>query len=62
VLYVEAAGALAQAQRVSRLTTGAHVRSLKRLHDLWEQIDVIEVDDQLIRRIAALAGRLALHG
>lgn len=62
LMYVEAAAALAQAQRMGRLSARAHSSSLARLDDLWEQMDVIEIDDVLIRRAAALAHRFGLRG
>lgn len=62
LLYVEAAAALARAQRMERLTTRMHTASLRKLDDLFEQIDVIEIDDTLSRRAAGLASRLALRG
>lgn len=62
LLYLEAAAALAQAQRLGRLTARTHVACLRRLDCLWEQIDVIEIDDTLIRRAAALASEHGLRG
>lgn len=62
LLYVEAAAALAQAQRIGRLTARTHATGLRRLDDLFEQVDVIEIDDTLSRRAAVLAARLALRG
>jgi predicted nucleic acid-binding protein len=60
--YVEAAAALAQAHRLGRLTLKEHADSLTRLDDLWEQINVVEVDDVLIRRAAELAALFGLRG
>jgi predicted nucleic acid-binding protein len=62
LLYVEAAAALAQAQRMGRVTTPMHAASLRMLDDLWEQIDVIELDDALVRRAGVLTAQLALRG
>jgi hypothetical protein len=62
LLYVETAAALAQARRMQRMTVRAHTASLTRLDDLFEQIDVIEIDDALIRRAAALAHSFGLRG
>lgn len=62
LLYVEAAAALAQAQRMDCLTARMHTASLRKLDDLFEQIDVIEIDDTLSRRAAALASRFGLRG
>ena len=62
LLYVETAAALAQAQRLGRLSTRTHTACLRRLDDLWEQIDVVEVDEVLVHRAAALASDLGLRG
>lgn len=62
LLYVETAAALAQARRMGRLTARAHAASLTQLDDLWDQIDVIEIDDPLVRRAAQLTHGLALRG
>lgn len=62
IAYFEAAAALAQAQRMGRLTTGEHTATLRKLDDLFERVDVVEVDDDLTRRAAVLASRLALRG
>jgi hypothetical protein len=62
LLYVETAAALAQARRMDRITGRVETAGLTRLNDMWEQIDVIEIDDELIRRAAKLASRFALRG
>jgi hypothetical protein len=62
LLYVETAAALAQARRMGRITGRAETVSLTRLNDMWEQMDVIEIDDELIRRAAELARRFGLRG
>ena len=60
--HVEAAAALAQARRLGRLTTKEHAGSLTRLDDLWDQINVVEVDDMLIRHAEGLAAQFGLRG
>ena len=62
LLYVEAAAALAQARRLRRLTARQHSAALVLVDELWDQIDVVEVDDALARQAADLAHRLALRG
>lgn len=62
LLYVEAAAALAQAYRMHRLGRDTHASASRLLDDLWEQIDIVEIDDQLVRSAAALTQRLSLHG
>lgn len=60
--YVEAAAALAQARRLARLDEAAHADALARFDDLWEQIEIVELDDQVVRRAAVLAQRFGLRG
>lgn len=60
--YAEAGAALAQALRLDQLNGSEYVRSMAALDDLWEQMDVVDVDDTLVRRGAALAHRFGLRG
>lgn len=62
LLYVEAAAALAQARRMRRLSQGTHIRARRRLDQMWSELDVIEVDEQIVARAAELAHRLSLRG
>jgi uncharacterized protein len=62
LLYVETAAALAQARRIGRLTEGKHRRGRRRLDQMWSEMDVIDVDEQVVTRAAGLAYRLALRG
>ncbi|MBV8180196.1 MAG: type II toxin-antitoxin system VapC family toxin [Mycobacterium sp.] len=62
LLYVETAAALAQARRMGRLTKGKHLRSRRRLDQMWSEMDVVEVDEQVVTRAADLAHRLSLRG
>jgi uncharacterized protein len=39
-----------------------HATSLDELDRLWREVDVIDIDDALSRRAAALAARFALRG
>jgi hypothetical protein len=57
--YVEAAAALARAQRTGRLTPAQHGETLHRWDDLWDQVVVLPVDTALVRSAASLA---AIHG
>ncbi|MFE7718813.1 type II toxin-antitoxin system VapC family toxin [Nocardia rhizosphaerihabitans] len=62
LLYVESAAALAQAHRMGRLDT-AELRAAMRLRDdFWQQINVTEVDEKLIRAAAGFAEEYALRG
>ena len=62
LLNVETAAALAQARRMGRLTEGQHLQVRPRLDQIWSEMDVIEVDEQVVTRAADLAHRLALRG
>lgn len=62
LLYVETAAALAQAHRGGRLGEQAYSSCRRLLDQLWAQLDIIEVDQTLIRRAAELADILALRG
>jgi uncharacterized protein len=58
LLYVETA----QAGRMGRLTEGEHLQVRPRLDQMWSEMDVIEVDEQVVTRAADLAHSLALRG
>ena len=62
LLYVEAAAALARAQRMERITDRNRRAALDSLDDLWRDFRVIEVDETMTRRAAELADRHALRG
>ena len=60
--YVETAAALAQAQRLGRITAPAHKHALKALGQLWAEMALIEFDDDLMHTAADRAARFALRG
>lgn len=62
ITYVETAAALAQAVRMDRLSRKRRQRCLERLDELWAELAVVEVDDDLVRRAAVLADRCSLRG
>ncbi len=62
LLYAEAAAALAQALRLGRLTEAGHEAALRVLDRLWSELDIVEVDDDVVRRAARLAHACALRG
>lgn len=62
LLYVETAAALAQAQRMGRLTESEYLQGRRRLDQMWSEMDVIEVDEQVMTHAADLAHRLSLRG
>ena len=60
--FAEVCAALARAARLGRLTTEAHDGALAEFASVWAQLDVLEVDDDLVRQAGALAGTHALRG
>jgi predicted nucleic acid-binding protein len=62
LLHVEAAAALAQAERMARLDRAQHQRARDLLDGLWAEFDVIEIDDPLVRAAADAAHTLGLRG
>lgn len=62
VAFVEAAAALAMAERQQRLTAELHDRSLANLRTLWSDLDVVEVTPRLMEAAAGFARELALRG
>ena len=60
--FVETAAALAQAKRLKRITARAHRSALGALTDLWDQLQIVEVDQPLVERAAVLADRFDLRG
>jgi len=62
LVYPETRAALAQAQRLGRLTAGILRRAVTEFDALFEEIDVVEVDDALARRAGDLAEFHGLRG
>jgi len=60
--YVEAAAAIALANRLGRLTRSHQRDALSLLDEKWEQLQVMEIDDLLAHRAAALADLHGLRG
>jgi len=59
LVYPEGRAALAQAQRVGRLTVHQHRAAVRELEARYQELDLVDLDDVLARR----AGHLAqLHG
>ena len=56
LIYPEARAALAQAERLGRLTAGQLRGAATELDPLFEEIELIEVDDALARRAVNCAG------
>ena len=62
LVYAEARAALAQAERLARLTPRQLPRLVDQLDGLYGQLDRIGVDDTLVRRAGQLAQAHALRG
>lgn len=62
LLYAEARAALAQAQRMGRITTPQLRRAIRMLDDRYMQLDVVAVDDDLVRHAGELAQAHGLRG
>jgi predicted nucleic acid-binding protein len=60
--FAEVSAALARASRLGRLTADAHDRALAELESVWAQMDVLDVNDDLVRAAGALARTHALRG
>jgi predicted nucleic acid-binding protein len=62
MLYAEAAAALAQAERMDRITADEHVDAIRSLEQLWPEFEMVEVNDAVVRRAAVIARSEALRG
>lgn len=62
LLYVEAAAALALGLRMNRFDQRSHQAGLRQLDRYWLDVDVIEADERLVERAAALAHQVELRG
>jgi predicted nucleic acid-binding protein len=62
LLFVETAAAVAQAQRLGRLTARQHQSMLRILDRLWAEFAIVEVDEGIVSRAAELAHTCALRG
>ncbi|MGI8613923.1 MAG: type II toxin-antitoxin system VapC family toxin [Nocardioidaceae bacterium] len=62
LLYVEAAAALAMAQRMGRIEKSAQRAARRDIDRLHEAVDCVEVTPSLVRRAAGLAEELQLRG
>jgi uncharacterized protein len=62
LIYPEARAALAQAERLGRLTARQLRDAVTEFDSLFEEIDLVEVDDALARRAGELAEARRLRG
>jgi predicted nucleic acid-binding protein len=60
--YIEAVAALAQAERIGRISAGDVRAGRSVLDDLWSVVDVIELDEALMIDAASLAVAYGLRG
>jgi predicted nucleic acid-binding protein len=60
--YVEAAAALAQATRLGRITGAQRSAATELLDHAWAAVDVLPVEESLVREAAALTVDLPLRG
>jgi len=60
--YVEAAAALAMAERLDRISSEIHADAVGRLTEIWSEFDVVEFDEQLMVMAAEAAHRHRLRG
>lgn len=62
LIYAEAHAALAQAARLGRMAADDLAGAIEELGSLSVQLDLVEVDDDLVRRAGELAQLHALRG
>jgi uncharacterized protein len=62
LVYAEARAALAQAARMGRLSAADLTTAIDGLEGLYANMDLMEVDEHLVRRAGELAQRHALRG
>ena len=60
--YVEAAAALAMAQRQLRITSKEREIAWSRFTEIWPDVDIVEVDTQLLATAAELTSEFSLRG
>jgi predicted nucleic acid-binding protein len=62
ILFAEAAAALARAARLGRLEPEALDLALGELDSVWSQLDIVDIDDSLVRTAGSLARTHPLRG
>ncbi|MBS46044.1 MAG: VapC toxin family PIN domain ribonuclease [Nocardioides sp.] len=60
--YIEAAAAVAMAERLGRISAAQALDARSVLDELWLAVEVLELSDQLMRHAAELAMRHSLRG
>ena len=61
LLYVETASALARGERNGRLVSDQHERAFAQFERLFDEIELIDVDERLVRMAADLTRRFGLR-
>ena len=62
LVYAEGRAALAMAARTGRIRRRELPAVIRELEQLYEQVDVVEVSDSLVRRAGGLAEKYSLRG
>ncbi len=62
LVYTEARAALEQAARLGRLASGDLTLAVDGFEALYDQLDLLDIDDDLVRRAGDLAQHHALRG
>lgn len=62
LLYVETSAALARAEASNRMSGRAHAKATAQRDELWSNVDVIELDEELMRRASEVAHKHGLRG
>lgn len=62
LVYAEARAALAQASRLGRTRASDLSPLIRSLDDLYAQLDLMDIDDSLVRRAGSLAQEFELRG
>lgn len=62
IAYVEAAAALAMAKRLGGVTNAQFATGRRLLDQLWSEMDVVELDEDLVNAAAGLAETHGLRG
>lgn len=60
--YIETAAALAMAERLGRISATQRVAALQRLRELWTELDIVELDEQLMITASNAAQNHGLRG
>jgi predicted nucleic acid-binding protein len=62
LVYAEGRAALGMARRLDRLDASGLREAVRAFDDLYEQLDLVEVNERLVREAGALAERFGLRG